>query len=218
MNPSPGGVHSCGPAPSLFPIVAFRLLLLLPLSCCLLLGGSHQPLAAVSPSPPFTGDWSWLRVFPFISLFPSSQLTSAAMKQCLQHHCFLIPWPCWPQWPSHLLHLNPIVVPHLMLVPKGSSSETFTISLFLWFWLPNVWPLLGFSSIFLSVSQWLPPWLLAHSTWTTWLIIRRILCITPLLPWFSATTVQWNSQPDHLWSGYSLLYPDFWALLSKIHD
>ena len=131
MNPSPGGgvVHSGGPAPSLLPIVTFRLLLLLPLSCCFLLGGSHQPLTAVAPSPPFTGDWSWLRVFPFISLFPSSQLTSAAMKQCLQHHCFLIPWPCWPQWPSHLLHPDPIVIPHLTLAPKGSSSETFTISL-----------------------------------------------------------------------------------------
>lgn len=124
-----GGFIVVGQLPHCSPLLLSDFCCSFLLSCCLLLGGSYQPLTAVAPSPPFTGDRSWLRLFPFISLSPSSQLASVAMKQCLQHHCFLISWPCWPQWPSRLLHPNPIIILHLMLAPKGSSSETFAVSL-----------------------------------------------------------------------------------------
>lgn len=191
VNPSPGWLHSGGPAPSLIPIVAFRLLLLLP------------PIMLPSP-------WRLTPAFNCCCPFPTIYWR-LVLAQCLSFHLtFSIITtdlsgnqivPSASLLPHSLTLLISVAFTLAPSQPHGHTSSHVSLKglqlwnfhhqpLFLRLWLPNVWPLSGFSSIFLLVRQWLPPWLLAHLTWTTWLIIRRILCITALLPWFSATTVQ----------------------------
>ena len=166
MNPSSGWIHSGGSAPSYFPLVLSDICCAFLLSCCLLLGGSHHPLTAVLPSPPSTGDWSWLGVFPFTSLFPSSWLNSVSMRTMPSASLLL----------HSLTFSTPVVFTSVPSLPHSHTLSNVNTkylhlwnlhlqSLLLWLWLPNVWPLHVSPSIFLLVSQWLSPWLCPYSTW-----------------------------------------------------